>query len=119
MSESDDVKRHAMREIESFTVVRRLIFVLGLAPETSTLELEAAVVAGREVMRERDALKAAMRPIPVSERLPDMYQRVLIFWGGEWREGFYNHHCSYWCDTLGEIEGVVTHWTPFPSTPAP
>ncbi len=77
--------------------------------------VEELLSARLRAEEERDALRERLRPIPVSERLPDEAESVLVwdatskFWdissqfrGGSW---------------VGEASQVFTHWLPLPPNP--
>lgn len=92
----------------------------GPAPEPSadpTVRVVASYVQRLETMLE-DANARIPRWIPVSERLPEIGQRVWcwdVYIGGIGVVGIYN---GEWidADTQGWLEGV-THWQPLPAAP--
>jgi hypothetical protein len=66
------------------------------------------------VDQEIDAEKYWPRPIPVSERLPEAGQRVLVFADGEWHSAVWGD----WVDGYRETyEPSSTHWLPIPPKP--
>ena len=76
----------------------------------------------RERLKRIPAADVRPRWIPVTERLPEDFQKVLVFWQEHsepvidtafWMEESKSFNCSHW-ERAGE---KVTHWMPLPEPP--
>ena len=67
------------------------------------------------------ALREQVRWIPVSEKLPEDYESVLIFTGAIITYGFHNSNIPQWAgDGIfyhSDWYNQVTHWMPLPQPP--
>ena len=72
-------------------------------------------------MEENAALREQVRWIPVSEKLPEDYESVLIFTGAIITYGFHNSNIPQWAgDGIfyhSDWYNQVTHWMPLPQPP--
>lgn len=60
--------------------------------------------------------------IPVSERLPEDDQEVIVAWPGGVNTGLYSQRAPHWHYYYAESEVEfpgVTHWMPLPDPPEP
>ena len=71
------------------------------------------VAQGEELSR----LKAQQRWIPVTERLPEDDDDVLIMSSGSISMGYYSTYNEYWADYINVYDDNVTHWMPLPEPP--
>lgn len=71
------------------------------------------VAQGEELSR----LKAQQRWIPVTERLPEDDDDVLIMSSGSISMGYYSIYNEYWADYINVYNSDVTHWMPLPEPP--
>ncbi len=85
-----------------------------------------------EVEQAIDAERYWPRPVPVSERLPELDVRVLAAAPDQWdgwqivqRNGYMakanedegNPHYSHWVDDVDIVVKRITHWLPLPPKP--
>lgn len=83
--------------------------VLSLSGEINSLK-EVIAMQGARIAE----LEAAQRWIPVSERLPELYEKVIVF-----NEGGYMK-VDFLCHMRGDFmysDMKVTHWMPLPESP--
>ena len=71
------------------------------------------VAQGEELSK----LKAQQRWIPVTERLPEDDDDVLIMSSGSINMGYYSVCNEYWADYINGYYDDVTHWMPLPERP--
>ena len=71
------------------------------------------VAQGEELSK----LKAQQRWIPVTERLPEDDDDVLIMSSGSISMGYYSVCNEYWADYINVYYDDVTHWMPLPERP--
>ena len=71
------------------------------------------VAQGEELSR----LKAQQRWIPVTERLPEDDDDVLIMSSGSISMGYYSIYNEYWADYINVYNSDVTHWMRLPERP--
>ena len=71
------------------------------------------VAQGEELSK----LKAQQRWIPVTERLPEDDDDVLIMSSGSISMGYYSIYNEYWADYINVYNSDVTHWMPLPEPP--
>lgn len=64
----------------------------------------------------RERALAAERWIPVTERLPEVWQDVLVAWDGTVLTAYMNA-AGTWCERYGEQPIAVTLWRPLPTPP--
>lgn len=65
---------------------------------------------------ELSKIKAQQRWIPVTERLPEDDDDVLIMSSGSISMGYFNIFRGYWVDYEGDDDNI-THWMPLPEPP--
>lgn len=71
------------------------------------------VAQGEELSK----LKEQQRWIPVTERLPEDDDDVLIMSSGSISMGYYSVYNEYWADYINVYYDDVTHWMPLPKAP--
>ena len=71
------------------------------------------VAQGEELSK----LKAQQRWIPVTERLPEDDDDVLIMSSGSISMGYYSVYNEYWADYINVYNSDVTHWMRLPEPP--
>lgn len=70
-----------------------------------------------QLRQELSKLRAQQRWIPVTERLPDDDDDVLIMSSGSRSMGYYSVYNEYWADYINVYYDDVTHWMPLPEAP--
>ena len=70
-----------------------------------------------ELETELSKLKEQQRWIPVTERLPEDDDDVLIMSSGSISMGYYSVYNEYWADYINVYNSDVTHWMPLPEPP--
>ena len=82
---------------------------------------DVVVLENERLRSELAALREQVRWIPVSERLPEDYESVLIFTGAIITYGFHNSNIPQWAgDGIfyhSDWYNQVTHWMPLPQPP--
>jgi len=125
------IRRHVRDQATITEIYNRAYEAVVMSMDAKMAEIAVLRTRAEHAERERDALKAATRWIPVSEGLPKVENYVsdsVLAWTGEvellsfvpedwvtndwtYRQGWYRHPGSE------PIDETVTHWQPLPAPP--
>ena len=99
-------------------IIKALRFEAGIYVGSSTSAVcTAAADRLEELETELSKLKEQQRWIPVTERLPEDDDDVLIMSSGSISMGYYSVYNEYWADYINVYNSDVTHWMPLPEPP--